>query len=102
MKQIFVWWQIAVLCSVALVSSCKKDDPVPPLETENKRVNEWILANMEREYYWNDDIPSDPDMNKEHMDFFESILSNKDCFSWIQERGQELIYNLPCKFQLLG
>src|SRR3546814_13331969 len=79
-----------------------RTDTLFPYTTLFRSVNEWILANMEREYYWNDDIPSDPDMNQDPMDFFESILSNKDRFSWIQESGQELSDNLSGKFKSFG
>src|SRR3546814_9485771 len=41
-------------------------------------------------------------MNQEPMDCFESILSNKDRFSWIQESGQELSDNLSGKVKSFG
>lgn len=95
------WWIITLCCTVTIIS-CNKKDPVPEEITENRRVNDWILVNMEREYYWNDEIPAEPNMNQDPMDFFESILSDKDRFSWIQESGEELSDNLSGKFESFG
>ncbi len=93
---------IAVLCLVLFLGACKKDDPTPGPVSENRRVNEWILTNMEEEYYWNDEIPSNPQMDLDPIDFFESLLSKKDRFSWIQESGEELSDNLAGKFKSFG
>ncbi|TCS85217.1 C-terminal processing protease CtpA/Prc [Anseongella ginsenosidimutans] len=92
---------MAALCCAALIASCQKDD-VPGQVKENRRVNDWILVNMEREYYWNDDIPANPNMDQDPLEFFESILSSEDRFSWIQESGDELSDNLSGKFESFG
>jgi len=69
--------------------SCNDDDPNP-----NLYVNNWIQRNMETYYYWNTELPSSPNKNQKPDDFFYSLLSNEDRFSWIQENFEELLNSL--------
>ncbi|HEU5289166.1 MAG TPA: S41 family peptidase, partial [Cyclobacteriaceae bacterium] len=79
-----------VFLFVALVASCNNDEPV----SENAYVNNWILENMDTYYLWNKDIPKSPNKSQEPDIFFESLLSNEDRFSWIQDNYQELLNSL--------
>jgi C-terminal processing protease CtpA/Prc len=49
---------------------------------------------MQYWYYWNTDIPANPDKSLEPEPFFESLLSEEDRFSWIQENFTELLNSL--------
>jgi C-terminal processing protease CtpA/Prc len=48
--------------------------------------NEWTYAQMKENYFWTDDLPaaSTVDFEQSPMQFFKSILSPKDRFSWIE------------------
>jgi carboxyl-terminal processing protease len=80
----------SLLFFVVMTVSCNNDEPVG----KNAYVNEWILENMELYYLWNTDIPGSPNKSQEPDVFFESLLSNEDRFSWIQENYQELLNSL--------
>ncbi len=73
-----------------LFIGCNSDEPLG----QNEYVNKWILDNMEFYYLWNEDIPNSPNKSQEPEAFFESLLSNEDRFSWIQEDYQELLNSL--------
>lgn len=79
----------ALLVSV-LAISCSDDDS----DSGNRYVNNWIYDNMELYYLWNLDLPSSPDKSQEPEAFFNSLLSNEDRFSWIQENYIELLNSL--------
>lgn len=85
---------ILVLC--ILVSSCDRaDDPAPvSINEENTHVNSWILDNMQLWYLWENELPPSPDKSASPNAFFESLLSSKDRFSWIQENYKELLNSL--------
>lgn len=87
-KPFFCLW--VILLFVILISSCNSNEPV----SKNEYVNRWILKNMEDYYLWNADIPHSPNKSQEPAVFFESLLSNEDRFSWIQEDYQELLNSL--------
>jgi carboxyl-terminal processing protease len=61
--------------------SCRKDK-----ETEVVATNKWILDTMRIDYYWNREIPNNSSLNfnRSPDDFFKTLLSVKDRFSWIQ------------------
>jgi len=88
LKSLLGLWK--VLLFVILISGCNSDEP----ESKNEYVNRWILENMELYYLWNTDIPNSPNKSQEPDVFFESLLSNEDRFSWIQENYQELLNSL--------
>ena len=79
---LMVLWILAV--------GCDRNEPQHP----NQRINDWIHSNMTFWYYWTNEIPADPDKTLEHRAFFESLLSDKDRFSWIEENYQELLNSL--------
>ncbi|NIJ51209.1 S41 family peptidase [Dyadobacter arcticus] len=86
---------LPVILLGSLLTSCKDKNVDPANETE---TNNWILANMKYWYYWNDHIPTSPDLSKDPASFFESLLYRYDAtlrpdgdrFSWIQESADEL------------
>lgn len=63
--------------------SCRKDKDK---ETEVVTTNKWILDTMRIDYYWNREIPNNSSLNfsRSPDDFFKTLLSGKDRFSWIQ------------------
>ena len=87
----FTTLAFSTLLMVVLVTlpACNDDDEHP-----NEYVNNWIDVNMDFWYYWNTDLPSNPDKTLAPDDFFESLLSTDDRFSWIQENYQELLNSL--------
>lgn len=88
---------------VGLLASCKKtEDAVTPAgsstTTDNQTVNDWILTNMQQDYYWNDKIPANPDKTLSPDKFFDSLLNKYDAttnptgdrFSWIEPSSTDL------------
>ncbi len=78
------------------IISCKKDPKVTPVKS-NFYVQNWILANMEYYYYWNDKIPANADTTMDPEPFFYSLLYNVpggDRFSWIEPDYTTLIGQL--------
>jgi carboxyl-terminal processing protease len=85
---------VLVISTISVVTSCN-DDPAPsPVNESNAYVNAWILKNMKFWYYWNGEIPSSANLNQDPEEFFESILSDDDKFSWIQDNYQDLVNSL--------
>tara|TARA_R110002012_G_scaffold109617_2_gene253666 strand:- start:14396 stop:15799 length:1404 start_codon:yes stop_codon:yes gene_type:complete len=85
-----------MLFSIILISSCREQEPEPE-EFEkgtNEYVNNWIYDNMNLYYYWNEDLPDKSINGASPDDFFYSLLSNQDRFSWIQPNFQELLNSL--------
>ncbi|HRJ30588.1 MAG TPA: PDZ domain-containing protein, partial [Cyclobacteriaceae bacterium] len=80
-----------ILFSLIVLQACKDKDSV---EADKSYVNRWIYDNMEFWYYWNTQIPSSPNRSLEPPDFFASLLSSEDRFSWIQDDYEELIKSL--------
>jgi C-terminal processing protease CtpA/Prc len=85
-------WKTAFLLTVVVASfsSCNDDEN----GAGNSYVNSWIYENMEFWYYWNTELPTNPNRSLEPPDFFESLLSSQDRFSWIQDDFQELLNSL--------
>jgi C-terminal processing protease CtpA/Prc len=81
---------VAFLAIVLLQACDKNEEPQHP----NAHVNDWIYTNMDFWYYWTNELPDDPDKTLEPSEFFASLKSEKDRFSWIQENYQELLNSL--------
>lgn len=88
MKNILKSLFILSLGTLTILFSC--GDKVDP-GTELDQINNWIYANMDFYYLWTDEIPSKPETNVDPADFFESLLSSKDRFSFIYDNYEELI-----------
>jgi C-terminal processing protease CtpA/Prc len=85
-------YKLLFLAITLLLSACDKNDPSPA--SPNEHVNSWIYDNMKAWYYWTAEIPADPEKSLEPEAFFESLLSEEDRFSWIQEDFTELLNSL--------
>lgn len=85
-----------ILSLILLFSSCDDDENLSPSvdNEDNAHVNSWILENMEFWYLWSNELPGNPDKNQNPADFFQSLLSDDDRFSWIQENYQDLLNSL--------
>lgn len=87
-----------ILSSVILFSSCKEEESdLNPEKFENgtnQYVNNWIYDNMNLYYYWTQDMPDKNISGESPDDFFYSLISNQDRFSWIQPNFQELLNSL--------
>lgn len=77
-----------------LIHSCSTEEDIPsPVEpsienpTENVYYahNKWIYSEMNQHYLWREDMPDsiDCDYDQAPSDFFRSILSSKDRFSYM-------------------
>lgn len=93
----FIWVALVMVLLVG-ITSCKDDSndikkESPPL-LGNAYVNAWIYKNMDIYYLWKDEIPSKPDTSLAPDEFFKTLLSNEDRFSWIQEDYLELLNSL--------
>jgi C-terminal processing protease CtpA/Prc len=95
----FIVKKAACLGIIALmgyfVFSCIEDDSDGyTSENENTKINDWISENMSLYYLWNDQIPQRTNKNLPPADYFESLLSPEDRFSWIEENFIELMESL--------
>ena len=84
------------ISSIIILSSCRNNDPEPDKfeNGTNEYVNNWIYDNMNLYYYWTNDLPDKDISGKNPDDFFYSLLSDQDRFSWIQPNFQELLNSL--------
>src|SRR4051812_10055092 len=74
-----------------LFQGCDKNDPAPSSSSANAHVDNWIYDNMKFWYYWSDDIPTKVDSTLAPDDFFTSLKSSEDRFSWIEENFTDLL-----------
>jgi carboxyl-terminal processing protease len=73
--------------------SCREDDGVPEFpEGSTESVNMWVQDSMRRYYYWADQIPAKPDYHLPVKDFFKSLLSPQDRFSYIVDTKDTSTY----------
>ena len=87
---------VVIVALFAFVTSCDdNDEPSQQIVNENnKHVNDWISDKMEFWYLWSNELPAAADKNLNPDDFFQSLLTDDDRFSWIQENYQELLNSL--------
>ncbi|ATN04860.1 peptidase S41 [Chryseobacterium indologenes] len=78
---VFQWLIIAAF----LFSCTNTADDGPPVfpEGSTESVNLWVQDSMRRYYYWVDQMPSKPDYHLPAKDFFKSLLSPQDRFSFM-------------------
>ncbi|SMP15027.1 S41 family peptidase [Chryseobacterium profundimaris] len=77
----FLW---IMLLSAVTVSCNRTDDEAPNFpEGTTEYTNLWIQDSMRRYYYWADQMPAKPDYHLPVKDFFKSLLSSQDRFSFI-------------------
>lgn len=85
MKKYFKFQLILlVLASVFILSCNNNDDEGSPHfpEGSTESVNLWVQDSMRRYYYWADQMPAKPDYHLPVKDFFKSLLSSQDRFSF--------------------
>ena len=95
---------LLLACSFSLLlNSCQTiDGLLPPANTKNEYVNNWIMTNMSQYYYWNDQLPENTDKTLTPDNYFKSILytynpvtaPDGDRFSWIESDYTLLISSL--------
>lgn len=81
-------WVYIMLLSLASMQNLfcsKKAAPFVPAD-ELGRNNKWVYDSLKRYYYWADQITANPDYSLPTQEFFESLLSPQDRFSWISNR----------------
>ncbi len=106
-------WVLAAIAGLWM-TSCKKDETIAPTQpvtsTEDQTVNDWVLSEMKKYYYWNDKLPANPNKALKPADFFSSLLYKYDAvarpdgdrFSWIQESADELKASLSGEVKSTG
>lgn len=78
-----------IMAGLLVFAACNEDDI-----GGNNYINKWIYNEMKFYYLWNTEIPSSPNRSKAPDEFFNSLLSDDDRFSWIQENYIELLNSL--------
>lgn len=73
---------IAILLILISCTNNEENAPVFP-EGSTESVNVWVQDSMKRYYYWADQMPAKPDYHLPVKDFFKSLLSPQDRFSFI-------------------
>src|SRR5690606_20723177 len=86
-RTVFTAGMVALLL---IFTACSEDDA----GSKNDSINKWIYSEMKLYYLWNTEIPSSPNRSKSPDEFFNSLLSDDDRFSWIQENYIELLNSL--------
>lgn len=82
------YYFIAVIATI--LTGCSSDEPILPEEqpsiSENiyLEFNKWVYAQMNAQYLWRSDLPDSLDCNYDlaPKEFFQSLLSSKDRFSY--------------------
>ncbi|MCC3214474.1 peptidase S41 [Chryseobacterium sp. X308] len=74
-----------IAAAVFLMSCTSNNDESAPVfpEGSTEAVNLWVQDSMKRYYYWADQMPAKPDYKLPVKDFFKSLLSSKDRFSFM-------------------
>lgn len=90
MKSGVLFFLIVMLASCSTADSYleteEKTSHNEALEQENRRNNLWIYSQMLHHYYWNENMPDSTNLDflKEPGDFFTSLKSKEDRFSWCE------------------
>lgn len=85
MKKCLVLQLLLIISVSFFIFSCNDtdDESVPRFpEGSTESVNLWIQDSMKRYYYWADQMPAKPDYHLPVKDFFKSLLSSQDRFSF--------------------
>lgn len=63
--------------------SCQNDDnPVSYQKASNQYTNIWMLEQMKKYYYWNEDLPVFTNLSISPKDYFGKLLNTDDHFSY--------------------
>lgn len=78
-----------VLLAILFTGCSSSDEPIPEPDGEQSsnsyfEFNKWVYSAMNRQYLWREDLPDSLDCDYElaPRDFFYSLLSDKDRFSY--------------------
>jgi len=76
---------LLIMLLSAVTVSCNRvdDDTIDFAEETTEYTNLWIQDSMRRYYYWAEQMPAKPDYHLPTKDFFKSLLSSQDRFSFI-------------------
>ena len=84
---------VLILLSIIIISCIRTDDEVPNFpEGSTESVNLWVQDSMRRYYYWADQMPAKPDYHLPVKDFFKSLLSTQDRFSFLVNTSDSSTY----------
>ncbi|PWN62784.1 S41 family peptidase [Chryseobacterium viscerum] len=76
--------KLKLIIAVFLISCTNNDESAPVFpEGSTESVNLWVQDSMRRYYYWADQMPAKPDYRLSTKDFFKSLLSSQDRFSFM-------------------
>lgn len=82
-----------IFSTLILILGCK-DNPSGSEEGEFSEINNWMHANMELYYYWNNFVPEEPDGSIPTDRFFSSMLEPNDMFSYFSDDAENLLQEL--------
>lgn len=89
---------VLILISIVMISCNRTDDDSPDFpEGSTEYVNLWVQDSMKRYYYWADQMPAKPDYHLPTKDFFKSLLSPQDRFSFIVNTSDSSTYPLSVR-----
>ncbi len=84
---------IMVVTGIAAVSCSEADEGLPDFpEGSTEAANVWVRDSMRRYYYWADQMPSKPDYHLPVKEFFKSLLSPQDRFSYMVDTKDPSTY----------
>lgn len=83
MKKYFNFSLLLFTAFIFILSCNRNDEEVPRFpDGSRESVNLWVQDSMKRYYYWADQMPAKPDYHLPVKDFFKSLLSSQDRFSF--------------------
>ncbi|MCJ7935696.1 MAG: S41 family peptidase [Chryseobacterium sp.] len=82
MSNFFKFQWIIIAFFVISCTNNEENVPVFP-EGSTESVNVWVQDSMKRYYYWAGQMPAKPDYHLPTKDFFKSLLSPQDRFSFM-------------------
>jgi len=84
---------LIILIGITIISCRETDEGLPDFpEGSTESINVWVQDSMRRYYYWADQIPAKPDYHLPVKDFFKSLLSSQDRFSYIVDTKDSSTY----------
>lgn len=99
MKSFFKFPLLFLLVLSAFILSCNRTDEEGPNfpEGSTESVNLWVQDSMKRYYYWAEQMPAKPNYHLPVKDFFKSLLSLQDRFSFLVNTTDASTYPLSVR-----
>ncbi|MDF2931472.1 MAG: peptidase [Chryseobacterium sp.] len=89
----FKFLLLSFFAFISIVSCRQDDEGIPDFpEGSTESVNLWVQDSMRRYYYWAEHMPSKPNYSLPTQDFFKSLLSPQDRFSFILDTKDASTY----------